>query len=287
MASTRSNTISLIRVEILAGMIAGAIMILYAMFASLTILKQGVCTPLYSIASPLIGKRPMMMSMQQHLYFNLGPVCLGLVIHLLWAALYGVIFILLTRDFQLRGAKAVISGLLYSMLVMLFMSFVVLPIVGFSGMPAMVGWPSFTVEHLLFGLMLGFWPMLRPQEFAVSVQHAPRTAALCEYPIRLSPISEEVALSLPTRAGEPMRMEIYVSSQCGNCDEARLIAEQALGIAGLDVVVVDIDTPDCPIPPSVVAVPTYSLNGRVVSMGNPSREAFLAELQQLANEHMK
>lgn len=287
MASTRSNTVSLIRVEVLASMIAGAIMILYAMFASLTILDQGICTPLYSIASPLIGKRPMMMSMQQHLYFNLGPVCLGLVIHLLWAALYGVIFILLVRDFQLRGAKAVISGLLYSVLVMLFMSFVVLPIFGISGMLTMVGWPSFTVEHLLFGLMLGFWPTLRPQEFAVSVQHAPRAAALCEYPIRSSLVSKEVALSLPIRAGQPMHLEIYVSSQCGNCDEALLIAEQALGIAGLDVVVIDIDAPDCSIPSNVVAVPTYMLNGRVVSMGNPSREAFLVELQQLAKEHMK
>ncbi len=262
-------------------------MIVYAMFASLTILDQGVCTPLYSIASPLIGKRPMMMSMQQHLYFNLGPVCLGLVIHLLWAALYGIIFSLLIRDFQLRGAKAVMSGLLYSVLVMLFMSFVVLPIVGISGMPTMVGWPSFTVEHLLFGLMLGLWPMLRPQEFAVAVQHTSSSPAPHERPVRLSPISEEVALLPHRRAGQPMRLEIYVSSQCGNCDEALLIAEQAVGIAGLDVAVVDVDVPDCSIPPSVVAVPTYSLNGRVVSMGNPSREAFLAELQQLAKEHMQ
>jgi hypothetical protein len=278
--TSKSNTVSYIRVALLAGMIAGAIMIVYAMFASLTILDQGICTPLYSIASPLIGKRPMMMSMQQHLYFNLGPVGLGVVIHLLWAALYGIIFGLLVRDFQLRGAKAVISGLLYSVLVMLFMSFVVLPIVGVSGMPTMVGWPSFTVEHLLFGLMLGLGPMLRPQEFAVAVQHAPRTTALCEYPIRSSPISKEVALSPFTRAGQPMRLEVYVSSQCGNCDEALLIAERAFGIAGLEVVVVDIDAPDCFIPPSVVAVPTYILNGRVVSMGNPSREAFLAELHR-------
>src|SRR5260370_17495438 len=100
----------------------------------------------------------MMMSMQQHLYFNLGPVCLGLVIHLLWAALYGIIFSLLIRDFQLRGAKAVMSELLYSVLMMLFMSFVVLPIVAITGMPTMSGCPSFTFDHLLFALILRLSP---------------------------------------------------------------------------------------------------------------------------------
>src|SRR5260370_6808067 len=140
----------------------------------------------------------MMMSMQQHLYFNLGPVCLGLVIHLLWASLYGIIFSLLIRDFQLRGAKAVMSELLYSVLVMLFMSFVVLPIVGISGMPTMVGWPSFTVEHLLFGLILGLWPMLRTQESAVAVHHPSTSPPPHDPPPRLSLILKHL-LPLPPR----------------------------------------------------------------------------------------
>jgi hypothetical protein len=34
-----------------------------------------------------------------------------------------------------------------------------------------------------------------------------------------------------------MHLEIYVSSHCSNCQEALLLAEQALSIAGLEVAV--------------------------------------------------
>jgi hypothetical protein len=197
-----------------------------------------------------------------------------------WAALYGVIFRFLVRTFQLPGAAAVLGGILYSLLVMLFMSFVVLPIVWLSEMPALVGWPSFTVEHLLFGLVLGFWPVLRPQDFAIAASQTSSITPVRGHPASLFSSREEAELLPPKQAGQPLRLEIYVSSECSNCQEALLIAEQARGIAGLEVDVVHIDDPDCLVPPSVFAVPTYILDGRVVSMGNPAREAFLAELRQ-------
>ncbi len=76
-----------------------------------------------------------------------------------------------------------------------------------------------------------------------------------------------------------MHLEIYITDQCANCQEALLIAEQADGIAGLEVTVVNLDAPGQRVPPQVFAVPTYVLNGLVVSLGNPERDAFLAGLR--------
>jgi Thioredoxin domain len=84
-----------------------------------------------------------------------------------------------------------------------------------------------------------------------------------------------------------MQLEIYITNECANCGEARLIAERARGIAGLEVAVIDLDQPGQYVPPRVVAVPTYLLNGRIVSLGNPKREEFLGELRQLSEEEAR
>ena len=81
-----------------------------------------------------------------------------------------------------------------------------------------------------------------------------------------------------------MHLEIYITDQCTNCQEAVLIAEQARTIAGLSVTVVNLDEPGQRVPPQVFAAPTYVLNGLVVSLGNPERDTFLAGLRaELAN----
>ncbi len=163
--NTREQTVRLIISGAIAGMVAGAVMAMYAMIASATILHQGFFTPLYGIASPLIGPKAMVTSMQKGLYLAPGPALLGLIVHMMWSAIFGVIFGLIVRALRLGGGEAVTAGLVYGLLVMLFMSFVVLPIVGVAAMPGTIGWPSFTVEHLLFGLTLGLWPLRRPQDF--------------------------------------------------------------------------------------------------------------------------
>jgi len=76
-----------------------------------------------------------------------------------------------------------------------------------------------------------------------------------------------------------MHLEIYITDQCTNCREALLIAEAARSIAGLTVTVVNLDAPGQSVPPQVFAAPTYVLNGLVVSLGNPERDAFLAGLR--------
>lgn len=81
-----------------------------------------------------------------------------------------------------------------------------------------------------------------------------------------------------------MRLEIYVASHCTNCQEALVIAEAARDIAGLDVAVIDLDHISEDMPDSIIAVPTYRLNGHVVSLGNPEPQYFLRELRHLGRE---
>jgi hypothetical protein len=71
-------------------------------------------------------------------------------------------------------------------------------------------------------------------------------------------------------------LEVYVSSECLNCDEALSLAEEAAArYPDVVVRVIDLDLNGSPPPDPVVAVPTYVLNGRVVSLGNPySKELF-------------
>src|SRR5713101_7340648 len=80
---------------------------------------------------------------------------------------------------------------------------------------------------------------------------------------------------------EAPRLEVYVSSQCLNCDEAvRLAEEAAARYPNVVVRVVDLDLVGSPPPGPVVAVPTYLLNGRVVSLGNPYPEELFARLHE-------
>src|SRR5260370_19803905 len=94
----------------IAGMVAGAVMAMYAMIASATFLHQGFFTPLYGIASPIAGQSAMMTSMQKGGYSALGPALLALVVHMMWSAMYGVGFALVALAARLRGVAAVIAG---------------------------------------------------------------------------------------------------------------------------------------------------------------------------------
>jgi alkyl hydroperoxide reductase subunit AhpF len=96
------------------------------------------------------------------------------------------------------------------------------------------------------------------------------------------------APTLPTRSAtasqhqreESARLEVYVSSECPNCAEAvRLAEEAAARYPNIVVQLIDLDDLDGGPPPDpVVAVPTYLLNGRVISLGNPDAEHLFGRL---------
>jgi hypothetical protein len=73
------------------------------------------------------------------------------------------------------------------------------------------------------------------------------------------------------------RLDVYISSHCSNCSEARLLADEAKATyPAVSVRVIDLDMTGTPAPDSVVAVPTYVLDGRVISLGNPYPEELFA-----------
>jgi alkyl hydroperoxide reductase subunit AhpF len=78
----------------------------------------------------------------------------------------------------------------------------------------------------------------------------------------------------------PPRLEVYVSAECPTCGEAvRLAHESAARYPDIVVRVIDLAELQGPPPDPVVAVPTYVLNGQVVSLGNPYAEELFARLQ--------
>ncbi len=157
----------LLMVGALVGMIGGLLMAMFTMLATATYLQIGFFTPLYAIAAPLIGRQTLLTSITNGVfYFAPGPAILGLLVHLLWAAFWGMIFGLIAHVLHLTEGVAIISGLVYGLLVMLVMLFIVVPIVGTPDLPRLVGSLSFIIAHALFyGLPLGLWPVVQPQFF--------------------------------------------------------------------------------------------------------------------------
>jgi hypothetical protein len=162
----------------IAGVLGGVMMAMFTMLATATYLHMGFFTPLYVIASPLAGPQSMMTAMHGGVfYFALGPALLGLVVHMLWSALWGIVFGLIAYGLHLRGAAAVIGGMVYGVLIMLVMSFIVAPIVGAPNFFQLLGWPTWTIGHVLFGMVVGLWPVLRPQDFTGLLGGPARQAA--------------------------------------------------------------------------------------------------------------
>ncbi len=75
-------------------------------------------------------------------------------------------------------------------------------------------------------------------------------------------------------------LDVFVSAHCWQCPESRDIAqEMEKEFVPLGVRVIDLDEPDAQKPVSVFAVPTFLLNGKVVSIGTPSRDALRLQIQ--------
>ncbi len=152
----------IVRIGAVAGAIGAVVMGMFAMVAAGTYQHTGFFTPLYHIASPIIGTDTMMRSMGTT-YFSVGPALLGLAVHVMVGIVFGVIFGLIAAKLALRGAAAVGAGIFYGIVVMLFTAFVALPITAgvlqggdmVSDMATLVGWGTFTAEHAIYGLVVG------------------------------------------------------------------------------------------------------------------------------------
>jgi hypothetical protein len=76
-------------------------------------------------------------------------------------------------------------------------------------------------------------------------------------------------------------LKIFVTEHCPGCSEAqRIAARVARDFPHLDVEIIDLNAPEVSVPEVVFATPTYMLDNRIVSLGNPSP----AQVAQWAKE---
>lgn len=79
-----------------------------------------------------------------------------------------------------------------------------------------------------------------------------------------------------------IQVAIYVAPHCNNCRYAYIIADQIRSeFPQVNLRIVDLSEPNEPIPESVFATPTYLLNDRVWSLGNPSHQQVRDTLGEL------
>jgi len=147
-------------------MFAATAMAMFAMIASVSYQHHGFFTPLFHISALLSSPQAMMESIKQamtghNFWFSAGPGLLGLMIHMVTGAAYGMIFLLIARG--LRRNMVIPAGMVYGLGVFVVSSFVALPVAAkvtgagsvITNMAKMVGWSTFAVEHLVFGAALG------------------------------------------------------------------------------------------------------------------------------------
>ncbi len=73
-----------------------------------------------------------------------------------------------------------------------------------------------------------------------------------------------------------MNLILYADLGCVTCQRSRdLLDDIALVYPNLDVQVVEVDETK-PLPSEIIAVPTFVLQGQVISMGNPTLEELTA-----------
>lgn len=82
------------------------------------------------------------------------------------------------------------------------------------------------------------------------------------------------------RASVHRSLEIYIAGSCFGCERARELARLVLdwNLPSVTVRLNDLDDPSIDRPDNVFAVPTYLLDGRVISLGNPEEARLRALL---------
>ncbi|WP_420643845.1 hypothetical protein [Candidatus Leptofilum sp.] len=75
-------------------------------------------------------------------------------------------------------------------------------------------------------------------------------------------------------------LTVYISDDCWSCEETqRILADVTPNFP--DLMLRCVDTQQEPMPDGVFAVPTYLLDGKVISLGNPTRESLRQRLAAL------
>ena len=75
----------------------------------------------------------------------------------------------------------------------------------------------------------------------------------------------------PAAEHDPVQVDIFVAEGCYACGYSKEVAARIRDdFPGVQVRLLDIADPDTDLPDAVFATPTYLLNGKLWSLGNPS-----------------
>lgn len=81
-----------------------------------------------------------------------------------------------------------------------------------------------------------------------------------------------------------VKLQVYIKDDCWTCAESRrIVADIAPQFPQISVELVDMETSN--LPQDVFAVPTYVLDGRVISMGNPYRDVLRREIKDALSRY--
>lgn len=158
------------------GVLASIPMGLCAMVASATYQARGFFTPAYHVAFT-IDPNTMGLSLGradtgERFFMSQESFVFGLAIHVIVAGVFGGLFAVVATRLRLRGRQFLVGGPVYGLAVMVLMSALVLPVAGaafdagdpISRMGSEIGWATFAGLHAVFGLALGAWLYVRPQD---------------------------------------------------------------------------------------------------------------------------
>lgn len=81
-----------------------------------------------------------------------------------------------------------------------------------------------------------------------------------------------------------VKLQVYVKEDCWTCAESRrIVAEIAPQFPQIVIELIDMETSSRP--RDVYAVPTYVLDGRIISLGNPYRDDLRREIKEALIRH--
>ncbi|KWX04687.1 hypothetical protein C3Y87_12390 [Carbonactinospora thermoautotrophica] len=139
-------------------------------------LGVGAATPMYSVVG-IVDPGPLSMALDaisrgRPVPFFQQPFMAGLATCLGLGALCGVGFAFGVRRWNVRDWRALVIGPAHGIVCMALFYLVILFALGrlldaeWIGLARLVGWPTLITAHALYGLVLGLWPLLRPQDLA-------------------------------------------------------------------------------------------------------------------------
>jgi hypothetical protein len=158
------------------GVLGSIPMGLCAMLASGTYQGRGFYTPAYHVAFTIdpntFGLSLGRAAAGERFFMSQEAFVFGLAIHVVVAGIFGALFAVVATRLRLRGTQVLVGGLVYGLAVMVLMSALVLPLAGaafdagdpIARMGSEIGWATFAALHAVFGLALGTWIYVRPQD---------------------------------------------------------------------------------------------------------------------------